>query len=66
MLRHHLTLYHHVVYIYLNILAQLWFKHSRHHPLIGRPCVFQTEGHHFVVVVSNESDKSCPFLVVWD
>ena len=64
MLRHHLALHHPVVYIDFNTLAQLWFKHSRHHPLIGRPCVFQTKMHHFVVIVSNGSDKSCLFLIV--
>ena len=41
MLGYHLTLHHHVIYVDFNVLAQLWFKHShRHHPLIGRPCVF--------------------------
>ena len=60
MLRHHFTLHHHILYIDLNILAQLWFKHSNYHPLIGRPYVFQTKRHHFVVVISNRSDKSCP------
>ena len=64
MLGHHLTLYHHVVYVDFNSLAQLWFKHSRHHPLIGRPYVFQPKGHHFVMVVSNGSDKSYLFLIV--
>ena len=64
MLEHQLALHHHVVYIDFNTLTQLWFKHSRHHPLIGRPCVFQPKGHHFVVVVFNGSDKSCLFLIV--
>ena len=64
MLRHHLTLYHHVIYIDLNALTQLWLKHSGHHSLVGGPCVFQTKRHHLIMVVSNGSDKSCLFLVV--
>ena len=52
MLEHHLTLHHHIVYINLNTLAQLWFKHSSHHLLIGKPCIFQTKGHYFVVGVT--------------
>ena len=40
MLRFQLTLDYHVVYIYFNMLAQLWLKHPNHHLLIGRPCVF--------------------------
>ena len=64
MLRHYLALHYHVVYIDFNTLAQLWFKRSRHHSLIGRPCVFQTKGYYFVVVVSNGSDKSYLFLII--
>ena len=40
MLEHHLTFHHHIIYIDPNTLAQLWFKHSRHHSLIGKPCIF--------------------------
>ena len=57
------TLYHHIIYIDLNTLAQLWFKHPSHHPLVDKPCIFQTKGHHFVVVVSGGSEKSCIFLI---
>ena len=64
MLKHHLTLHHHVVYIDFNTHAQLWLKHSRYHLLLGRPCVFQTKEHYFVVVVSNGNDKSCLLLIV--
>ena len=35
MLRHQLTFYNHVININFNILAQLWFKHFGHHPLIS-------------------------------
>ena len=51
------TLDHHVVYIYFNILSQLWLKHPSHHPLLGRPYIFQSKRHHLVIVVSNRSDK---------
>ena len=63
MLGHHLSLYHHIIYVDLNILAQLWLEHPDHHPLIGRPCIFQTKVHHFVVVVSSGSDKSRLLLI---
>ena len=52
-LRFQLTLDHHVVYIYFNILAQLWFKHPSHHPLISRPCIFKYK----------RSDESYFFLI---
>ena len=64
MLGHHLTFHHNIIYIDLNTFAQLWFKHLSHYPLIGRPCIFQTKGHHFVVVVSCGNDKSCLFLII--
>ena len=63
-LRFQLTLDHHVVYIDFNILAQLWLKHFSHHPLIGRPCIFQSKRHHLVMVVSNRSYKS-DFLLIF-
>ena len=61
MLGYYLTFHHHVVYIDLNTLVQLWFKHPSHHPLIGRPCIFQIKGHHFVV--TSGSDESRFFLI---
>ena len=64
MLRHHLTLHHHIIYIDLDTLAQLRFKHSSHHSSIGRPCIFQTKGHHFVMVISCRGDKSYLFLII--
>ena len=64
MLGHHIAFHHHVVYIDFNTFAQLWFKHSCHHLLIGRPRIFQKKWHQFVVVVSNGSEKSCPFFIV--
>ena len=65
-LRHYLTLYHHVIYIDFNALTQLRLKHSGHHSLVGGPCVFQTKRHHLIMIVSNESDKSGLFLVVYN
>ena len=64
-LGHHLTLYHHVIYIDFNALTQLRLKHSGHHPLVDGPCIFQTKRHHLVMVVPNGSDKSCLFLVIY-
>ena len=63
MLGHHLTLHHHIIYINLNILAQLWLKHSSHHPLIDGPYILQTKRHHVVVIISSRSDKSCLLLI---
>ena len=60
----HFTLYHYVIYIDFNALTELRLKHSGHHSLVGESCVFQTKGHHLVMVVSYGSDKSCFFLVV--
>ena len=62
MLGHHFTLYYYVVYVDFNTLAQLWLKHSSHHPLVGRPCILQTARHHFIVVVSNRSHE-CRILL---
>ena len=63
MLRFQLTLDQYVIYIYFNILAQLWFKHPSHHPLIDRSCIFQSKRHYLVMVVSNRSDKTCFLLI---
>ena len=59
-----LALYYHVIYVDFNILAQLRFKYLSHHPLIGRSCIFQAEGHHLLMVVSSGSNKSCLFLIL--
>ena len=64
MFGHHLTLHHHIIYIDLNTLAQLWFKHPSHHPLVGSPYILQAKGDHLVMVISNRSDKGCPLSVV--
>ena len=37
--RHHLTLHHHIIDVDFDVLAQLLFEHSHHHPLIGGTCV---------------------------
>ena len=60
----HLTLHHHVVYIDLNSLAQLWFKHPHHLPLIGESRIFQAKGHYFIMVISSRSDEGYLLLVV--
>ena len=64
MLRHYLTLYHHVIYIHLNILTHLGFEHLSHHPLICRFSIFQAERHHLVMVIPNGSDKRRFLLIV--
>ena len=65
MLGCYLTLYYHVINIGLNALPLLWLEHSSHHSLVGGPRVLQAERYHFVMVVSNGSEKSCLFLVVY-
>ena len=64
MLRHHLTLHYHIIYIDLDILAQLGFKHLSHHSLIGGSCIFKAKGHHLIMVVSNGGDKGCLLLII--
>ena len=64
MLGHYLALYNHIINIDFNAHAQLWFEHFSYHPLISKPCIFQTKWHHFVMIVSNRSNKSCVFLIV--
>ena len=64
MLGHHFTLHNHVIDINFNTSTKLWFKHFSHHALVGRSDVFQTEGHHFVMVVPNRGDKSSLLLIV--
>ena len=55
------TLYHHIIYIHLNSFAQLRLKHPDYHPLVDRPCIFQSKGHYFVVVIPNRCKKSSFF-----
>ena len=64
MLGHYLTLHHHVIYIHLNILTHLCFKHLGHHPLIRRSSVFQTERDHLVMIIPNGSDKRRSLLII--
>ena len=52
LLGHLLDFYHHIVYIDLNTLTQLWFKHLSHHLLIGGSRAFQAKGHHLIVGVT--------------
>ena len=64
MLGLYFTLYHHIIYVHLNIFAQLRLKHPGHHPLVSGPCIFQSEGHYFVVVIPSRCKKSSLFLIV--
>ena len=64
MFGYHLTLYYHVIYVGFSAFPQLRLKHSGYHSLVGGPCVFQVKRHHFVIVVSNGSDKICLFLII--
>ena len=64
MLRLYFTLHHHIIYIHLNIFAQLRLKHPSHYPLVGKPCIFQSKGHHFIVVIPSGCKKSSLFLIV--
>ena len=47
----HLTLYHHIIYVDLDVLAQLWFEHPGHHSLIRRPCILQPKRYHFQMII---------------
>ena len=64
MLRHYLTLHHHVIYIQLNILTHLYFEHLGHHPLVRRSNIFQTERHHLIMVSPNGGDKRRFLLII--
>ena len=64
MLEYYLTLHHHIIYIHLNILTHLCFKHLGHHPLIRRSNIFQTEKHHLAMVIPNRGDKRRFLLII--
>ena len=64
MLGQYFAFYNYIINIDFNAPTQLWFEHLSHHPLINRPCVFQTKGHHFVVIISSRSNKSYFFLII--
>ena len=64
--RCYLTFYYHVINVALNALLEQWLEHSSHHSLVYGPLDLQAEKHHFVMVVSNGSEKGCLFLVVCD
>ena len=61
---HHFTFHNHIIDINFNTPTQLRFKHFRHHALVGRSSVFQTERHHLVMVVPNWGHESSLFLIV--
>ena len=60
MLGHYLTLYNHIINIDFNTSSELWFEHFSHHPLIK----WSNKRHHFIMIVSNGSNKNCLFLIV--
>jgi len=56
-----LRLYNHVVHIYLHGPTDLPSKDPIHKPLIGSPCILQTERHDFIAKVrSRKLRKLCP------
>ena len=61
MLSIYFALYHHIIYVHFNILAQLRLKHSGHYSLIGGPHVFQLKGHYFVMVIPNRRKENSLF-----
>ena len=63
MLGLYFTLYHHIIYIHLNSFAQLRIKHLGYHPLTGRPYIFQSKGHYFVVIIPSGCKKNNIFLI---
>ena len=63
MLRLYFSLYPHIVYVDLNIFAQLRFKHPGHHPLISRPCILQFKMHHFVMIIPSRHNESSFLLI---
>ena len=50
MLVFHLGGDHHVVHVCLDIPPYHGRKYSVHQSLVGRPCILEPEGHHFVAV----------------
>ena len=64
MLRNHLTFHYHIIYVNLDVFPQLQLEHPCHHSLICGSCIFQTERHHFVMVVPDRGNKSSPLLIV--
>ena len=64
MLRNHLTFHYHIIYVNLDVFPQLRLEHPCHHSLICGSNIFQTEWHHFVMVVPDGGNKSSPLLIV--
>ena len=64
MLEYHFNLHHHIINIDFDALAQLRLEHSRHHPLINRPCVLQTERHYLVVIIPSRYHEGCFLLIL--
>lgn len=53
----------HIVYVYLHCLAKLFSEHLFHQALVGRVCIFNAEGHHFVIVGPSICDEARFILV---
>ena len=64
MLGLHLTFYHHIIYVDLNVLAQLWFEHPGHYSLINRPHILQPKRHHFLMIIPYGCDERSLLLII--
>ena len=64
MLRLHLILYHHIIYVDLNIFVQLRFKYPSYHSLISRPHILQPKGHHIVMIIPCGCNERSLLLII--
>ena len=55
--------YQHIININLHGTAEQRSKHFRHQPLIGGPCILQSEGHHIITVQAMGHDERCLFYI---
>ena len=60
----HLTLYYHIIYVDLNIFAQLRLEYPGHHSLISRPCILQPKGHHFIMIIPRGRNERSLILII--
>ena len=59
-----LAFYYHVVNIHLNCTPYFIPQHSRHHPLVHGPDVFQPKRHHSIMIIGFWGDECCLFSVL--
>ena len=64
MLQNHLTFHYYIIYVDLDVFPQLQLEHPCHHSLICGSCIFQTEWHHFVMVVPDGGNKKIFLLLI--